>query len=221
MRQDQRWEYLSSCISGTESRCSILSRFPATYVAAQAGLRTLRLCSVRLVPTDLTGTLAAAWPLSESFLPSPLNFFLPLLVFCSRVPAQDEGLHAPSPPSLHRGDRPGPLPEAARALLQGRAAAGGFQPLRRRAGGLQVLPHRHRHQVHRRGQSQGGAGGGGRLGWEAPGRAGGQRDRGVAHLQLPEERQGHHQGRADKCLMPRRLRAGPGGRRTQAGVCSA
>uniref|UniRef100_A0A8B9T3W6 Indoleamine 2,3-dioxygenase 2 n=1 Tax=Anas platyrhynchos TaxID=8839 RepID=A0A8B9T3W6_ANAPL len=89
------------------------------------------------------------------------------------------------------------------------------------AGGLQVLPHRHRHQVHRRGQSQGGAGGGGRLGWEAPGRAGGQRDRGVAHLQLPEERQGHHQGRADKRLMPRRLRAGPGGHRTQAGVCSA
>ncbi|CAM9812252.1 unnamed protein product, partial [Bubo scandiacus] len=90
------------------------------------------------------------------------------------------------------------------ALLRRRSAPRGVQPLRLRAGRLQVLPHHHRHQVHRhRGhQSQSRAGRAGRQprSGEAPVRAGGQRDRRVPHLQLPKERQGHHEGGVDQGL---------------------
>ncbi|XP_072773720.1 indoleamine 2,3-dioxygenase 2 isoform X6 [Taeniopygia guttata] len=91
----------------------------------------------------------------------PEVFYSVIRIFLSGcLPAQDEGVHAPGAQSLCGADPGLRVPEAARALLGGRAAPCRLQPLRVGAGGLQVLPHHHRHQVHLRcgGQSQGQAG---------------------------------------------------------------
>ncbi|XP_048143233.1 indoleamine 2,3-dioxygenase 2-like isoform X1 [Corvus hawaiiensis] len=137
----------------------------------------------------------------------PEVFYTVIRIFLSGcLPAQDEGLHAPTPQSLCGGDPAGRVPEAARALLGGRAAPRHVQSLRVCTDRLQVLPHHHRHQVHHHcgGQSQGRPGRAEFQGWPLWGKApfcpGGQRNRWVPHLQLPEEHQEHHQGGDDKCL---------------------
>ncbi|XP_031947748.1 indoleamine 2,3-dioxygenase 2 isoform X5 [Corvus moneduloides] len=156
----------------------------------------------------------------------PEVFYTVIRIFLSGcLPAQDEGLHAPTPQSLCGGDPAGRVPEAARALLGGRAAPRRVQSLRVCTDRLQVLPHHHRHQVHHHcgGQSQGRPGRAEFQGWPLWGKApfcpGGQRNRWVPHLQLPEEHQEHHQGGDDKCLTYLRV-AQSGCRRPRGfGIC--